>query len=167
MLILAMSDGTNRRLIGSFPLAAGSATAFASGTIAVNFVIAPGYKLTAAHNVEDSGSSYVDVDFVPFGGVVRAPGVLYGSALPDADVFYRGKTFTVFSGTGVADASYVCMKLGDESYTWFPIGRNAYPAYDNATLPDPAGFPTNTPVINTDTSQLLATFDNVNWSALS
>jgi len=122
MLILAVSDGTHRRLIGAFTLEAGAADLFASGTIAVNFVIAAGFKLVAAHDVQDSGSVYTTVDIVPEGGVLRAPGALSGSALPDPDATYRGKFFTVFGAGGAADASYVCLKLSDDSYGWFELG---------------------------------------------
>lgn len=122
MLIVALSDGTNRRLIGAYAIDAGSASVFASGSVAVEVVVPPGYKLVAAHNVKDAVSAYTNLDLVPSGGVVRAPGVLYGSALPTAGVFYRGKVFTVFGAAGSPDASYICLKLSDDSYAWGEIG---------------------------------------------
>lgn len=127
MLILAVSDGINRRLVGAYALDAGTASLFANGTIVINFVVAPGYKLVAAHNAQDITSAYTTVDAVPFGGIIRAPGVLYGAALPAPDIFYRGKIFTVFGATGVTDALYVCVRLGDGTYGWFPIGVEGTP----------------------------------------
>lgn len=72
MLILALTDGNgNRRLVGAYPLAAGSASLFASGRIQLGVTIAPGFKVVAAHNVQDAASAYANLDVVPLGGVVR------------------------------------------------------------------------------------------------
>jgi hypothetical protein len=168
MLLLGISDGTNRRIFGAYPIAAGAALLFASDSIAVNLTIEPGYKLVAAHNVQDAGSAYVDLDLVPFGGVVRASGVLYGSSLPDPDVFYRGKTFTVFGADGVGDDLYVCVKLGSGGYSWFPLGMSGtLPGYPSTSLPNPSDLPLRTQIATTDTQQVLINFDNTQWKALS
>jgi hypothetical protein len=169
MLVLAVSDGTHRRLVGAYELAAGTAALFASGTVAVNFVVPPGYKLVAAHNVQDAGSAFTDVNFVPFGGVVRAPGVLYGTTLPDPDVFFRGKTFTVFGGAGAPDYSFICLKQSDGSYAWSAVvGSQATVAvYTTATLPDPSSVPLKTIVANIETNQLLINYTTAGWTALS
>jgi hypothetical protein len=72
MLILALVDGSgNRRLVGAYSIAAGSASLFANGRVQLGLTIAPGYKLVAAHNVQDSLSAYANLDLVPLGGVVR------------------------------------------------------------------------------------------------
>lgn len=123
MLLLAIEDGYgDRRLIGAYDIPAGTASLMATGRIKVDILIAAGYKLVAAHDVQDPLAAYASVDFVPFGGIVRAPGVLCGSALPAPDVSYRGKTFAVFGGAGVADAAYVCLKQSDDTYAWFETG---------------------------------------------
>ena len=71
-LLLAIVDGTgNRRLIGAYDIPVGSATLIASGRIKVDFVMAAGFKLVAAHDVQDAGSAYTNLHVVPVGGVVR------------------------------------------------------------------------------------------------
>lgn len=72
MLLLSIVDGYgNRRLVGAYDLAAGTATVMASGVIELNFTLAAGYQLEAAHNVQDNSSAYTNVHIVPVGGVVR------------------------------------------------------------------------------------------------
>lgn len=71
-LILGLVDASgNRRLVGAFDLAAGSATVFASGRVELELTIQTGFKLVAAHNVKDGGAAFTNVDLVPLGGVVR------------------------------------------------------------------------------------------------
>lgn len=71
MLVLALSDGTDRRLVGSYAIDAGTATEFASGRIELDVTIPVGFKLVAAHNTEDSGSAFTNLDLTVLGGVVR------------------------------------------------------------------------------------------------
>jgi hypothetical protein len=40
------------------------------------------------------------------------------SALPLADVAYRGQPVTVQGGVGVADEAYICLKKSDDTYDW-------------------------------------------------
>jgi hypothetical protein len=71
-LLLALVDGSsNRRLVGTYDIPAGTATLMASGRIALNLSIAPGFKLVAAHNVTIAGPAFVDLDVVPIGGIIR------------------------------------------------------------------------------------------------
>lgn len=71
-LVLALVDGSsNRRLVGAYPVDAGSSTLFASGAVRLDLTIAPGFKLVAAHDVKDNVAAYTDVDLVLVGGIVR------------------------------------------------------------------------------------------------
>lgn len=45
-------------------------------------------------------------------------GLLTGTELPTASATYRGKTFTLLGGTGVADKSYICLKNASDTYEW-------------------------------------------------
>lgn len=72
MLLLAVVDGGgNRRLIGAYDIPAGSAALLASGRIKVDFLMEAGFKLVAAHNVQDSLAAFTNLHLVPIGGVVR------------------------------------------------------------------------------------------------
>jgi len=72
MLLLALEDGyANRRLIGAYDIAAGSATLLAGDRIKLDLVIEPGLKLVAAHNVTIAGPTFVEMHIVPIGGIVR------------------------------------------------------------------------------------------------
>ncbi len=71
-LLLALVDGSsNRRLIGAYPLSAGSATLAASDVIRLDLTIEPGFKLVAAHDVKDNVAAYTNVHLVALGGIVR------------------------------------------------------------------------------------------------
>lgn len=54
--------------------------------------------------------------------VTNLPGILRrGTALPTADDFYRGTTFFVEGGAGVADTMHVCYKQANGAYAWRQI----------------------------------------------
>lgn len=54
---------------------------------------------------------------------VDAGDVIPAGALPAAGVGYRGKLHTVEGAAGVPDRTYICQKLGDDTYAWARIGQ--------------------------------------------
>lgn len=46
------------------------------------------------------------------------PQAVYRSALPTADVGYRGRIVVIPGASGVADAAYLCLKTAADAYAW-------------------------------------------------
>lgn len=72
LIVAITSDDYTWRLVGAYPIPAGSSVLFASGRVALDVVIPAGYRMGVRHDVKVlGGGSYATLDVVPLGGVVR------------------------------------------------------------------------------------------------